>query len=319
MSQPLHAWSSHQFPLPLPPGHRFPVAKYQRLLTRLLDDGVLAPEHLHHSEPAPESWLTLAHDPDYVAKVARGELSPAEIRVLGLPWSPELVNRARGACYGTVLASFAAIEHGVAGNLAGGSHHAFRDRAEAYCVFNDIAVAIAVLRRNGLARRPLVMDLDVHQGNGTAAMFEHDPSVFTLSIHGASNYPARKERSTLDVARPDGDDDAAYLAALDEHLPRALEAHAPDLVYYQAGVDALAEDRLGRLELTHAGLAERDRRVFACCEALDVPVVITLGGGYGEPLDASIEAHANVWREARQARDRRPARDDRAIEIPAIR
>ena len=301
MTRPLHVWISHRYPVPLPPGHRFPVGKHRPLLERLLAERWVDPADVHDAEPAPLEWLRLAHDPAYLERALVHGLDAAEQRRLGLPWSPELATRARAAVAGTVHAAHAALAHGVAGNLAGGSHHAFRDRAEAYCLLNDIAVAIAVLREGGRARRPFVLDLDVHQGNGTAAMFAGDPSVFTFSIHGASNYPLRKETGSLDVALPDRTGDADYLAALERHLEPALVAHAPDLVFYQSGVDALAEDRLGRLALTHAGLAERDARVFAACERLGAPVVVTLGGGYSDPLDASIEAHAAVWRAARTA------------------
>jgi acetoin utilization deacetylase AcuC-like enzyme len=304
MSAPLHLWTSHQYPVPLPPGHRFPVGKHAPLLARLLAEGVVRAEDVHAAEPAPLDWLALAHDPAYLERALERGLDPEDERRLGLPWSPELARRARAAVDGTVRAAFAALEHGVAGNLAGGSHHAFRDRGEAYCLLNDIAVAIAVLRAHGHARRPFVADLDVHQGNGTAVMFADDPSVFTFSIHAGSNYPLSKTRGSLDVALPDHTGDDAYLATLDTHLGSALERHAPDVVFYQAGVDGLAGDRLGRLALTHAGLAARDTRVFAACAGL--PVVVTMGGGYSDPLEASIEAHAGVWRAARRARDARP-------------
>ena len=304
--RPLHAWTSDHFTFDLPPGHPFPIAKYAALRVRVIAEGLVHPDHLHRSEPAPLEWLERAHDPDYVARVMAGALDPAMLRRLGLPWSPALVARARAATSGTVLAARAALRHGVAGNLAGGSHHAFRDRAEAYCLFNDIAVAIAVLRAEGRAVRPLVIDLDVHQGNGTAALFAGDAGVFTFSIHAADNYPARKERSTLDVALPAGAEDDEYLEALGRHLAPAIASHRPDLVFYQAGVDALAEDRFGRLGLTRAGLAERDTRVFAACERDALPVVVTLGGGYGRPLETSLAAHLGVWRAARVARDRRP-------------
>jgi acetoin utilization deacetylase AcuC-like enzyme len=197
----------------------------------------------------------------------------------------------------------------VAGNLAGGMHHSFRDRGEAYCLFNDVAAAVALLRRDGAARRPFVLDLDVHQGNGTAACFAGDTSAFTFSMHARHNYPLRKERSTLDVELDDGAGDEAMLSRLEDHLPSALDAHAPDLVYYQAGVDALASDRLGRLKMSHAGLAERDRRVFAWLAARRLPVCVMLGGGYSQPLEDSVEAHVSVWRAARAARDHWPATD----------
>src|SRR5262249_34322896 len=199
--------------------------------------------------------------------------------------------------------------HGIAGNLAGGSHYAFRDRGEGFCLFNDLAVAIAMLRRDGHACRPFVLDLDVHQGNGTAAIFAADPTVFSFSIHGESNYPLRKVVGSFDLGLEDDTGDGAFLDALDRHAPAALDRHQPDLVLYQAGVDGLAEDALGQLALTHAGLRARDDRVFAWCEARNLPVVITLGGGYSRPIDASIEAHLGVWRAPRAARGRPPPVD----------
>lgn len=303
--RPLYAWSSDHLKVPLPLGHPFPMAKYAALKQRLLEDGVLAPEDVRRSEPAPLEWITRVHDADYVARAVEGKLEAEEVRKLGFPWSPALVERARAAVYGTVMAAAAALEHGVAGNLAGGTHHAFRDHGEGYCLFNDLAVAIAVLRAEGAAQRPFIVDLDVHQGNGTASMFADDPSVFTFSVHGVGNYPARKERSTVDVELPDGCDDAAYLDTIERFLPDAIAEHRTDLLLYQAGVDALAEDRLGRLALTRAGLARRDEVVFQAAEKLGIPIVVTLGGGYANPLDATVEAHANVWRAARRARDRR--------------
>jgi acetoin utilization deacetylase AcuC-like enzyme len=252
-------------------------------------------------------WLYLIHAPDYVSRVVEGRMSESEVRRLGLPWTVELVTRARAGVFGTAKAAFAALRHGVAGNLAGGSHHAFRDRGEAYCLFNDLAIAIELLRRQGRVSRPFVLDLDVHQGNGTAAIYAEDPSVFTFSMHGGSNFPLTKETGSFDLALADGCGDAEYLEVLERHLKPALEDHGPDLVLYQAGVDALASDRLGRLALTRDGLAARDALVFAACETLGVPVAITLGGGYSVPIEVGIEAHANVWRAARAARERRPA------------
>ena len=304
---PLHAWSSDHHALELPPGHPFPIAKYRALREKLLAEGVLAPGHVHASEPAPDAWLLLVHAADYVDRIERGALGAQERLRLGLPWSAPLVTRARAAVYGTVMAARAALVHGVAGNLAGGTHHAYRDRAEGYCLFNDMAVAIEVLRAERRIARPFVADLDVHQGNGTAAIHASDPAVFTFSMHGEANYPTPKERSSLDVELALDCGDGAFLAALDAHMPAALDAHAPDLVFYQAGVDGLKEDRFGRLALTHAGLVERDRRVFRWCEERGLPVVIVLGGGYGRPLSATIDACANLWREAREARRRRPA------------
>jgi acetoin utilization deacetylase AcuC-like enzyme len=306
--RPLFAWSSDHFPVRLPLGHPFPMAKYAALRKRLLEDGVLAPDEIHHSEVAPLDWILRVHDPDYVERAVAGKLDESEVRRLGFPWSSAMVDRARAAVYGTVMAAAAALEQGVAGNLAGGTHHAFRDHGEGYCMFNDLAVAIAVLRSEGAAKRPFIVDLDVHQGNGTAALFADDQSVFTFSAHGVGNYPARKEQSTIDIELPDGCEDADYLDTIERFLPSALAEHRPDLVFYQAGVDALAEDRLGRLSLTREGLARRDDLVFRAIEETGAPVVVTLGGGYAQPLEASVEAHVNVWRAARRARDRRQER-----------
>lgn len=306
LARPLYAWSSDHYTVRLPLGHPFPMAKYAALRRRLLEDGVLGPEEVHRSEPAPLDWLTRVHDADYVERATLGRLDVHEIRTLGFPWSEALVDRARAAVYGTVMAAAAALEQGVAGNLAGGTHHAFKDHGEGYCLFNDLAVAIGVLRAEGAAQRPFIVDLDVHQGNGTAAMFAEDSTVFTFSAHGVGNYPARKERSTVDVELPDGCGDADYLDTIERFLPQALAEHKPDLVLYQAGVDPLAEDRLGRLSLTREGLARRDDLVFRAAEEAGAPIVVTLGGGYAQPLEATVEAHVNVWRAARRARDRRP-------------
>lgn len=295
----LHLWTSHRHPVVLPDGHPFPATKYAPLAEHLLAEAIVDVDHLHFSEPAPLEWIRRVHEPSFVNRVIDGRLAPTEQRMLGLPWSPELVARARAAVFGTVMAASAALEHGVAGNLAGGSHHAFHDRAEAYCVFNDLAIAIALLRDEGRIRRPFVLDLDVHQGNGTAAIFASDPDVFTYSLHAERNYPTRKETSSLDFGLPDKTGDDEYLATLDRTAPSALGRHAPDFVLYQAGVDALHQDRFGRLHLTHQGLAARDQRVFTWCRERGLPVVVTLGGGYARPLEASIEAHINVWRAAK--------------------
>jgi acetoin utilization deacetylase AcuC-like enzyme len=303
--RPLHAWTSHHLRVALPPHHRLPVGKHPALIERIQAEGLV--DVLHRSEPAPREWLELVHDGGFVARALEGGLDAGELRALGVPWSPELVTRARAGVGGTVSAARAALVHGVAGNVAGGSHHAFRDHGEAWCLFNDLAIAIEVLRGEGTVARPFVLDLDVHQGNGTAEVFTSDPAVFTFSIHGESNYPARKVRGSFDLGLPPGTGDEAYLAALDRHVPERLDHHRPDLVLYQAGVDALAEDGLGQLALSHRGLRARDARVFAWCVERGLPVAITLGGGYSRPPDASIESHLGVWREARAARDRRPS------------
>ncbi|MFN8588417.1 MAG: histone deacetylase [Candidatus Eisenbacteria bacterium] len=306
---PLLAWTSDHVTLELPEGHAFPIVKYRLLREKLLAERVLDPAHLTYSDEAPDAWLTAVHDAGYVARASAGGLDAAEVRRLGLPWSPELVRRARAAVFGTVQSARAALRHGLAGSLSGGTHHAFRDRGEAYCLFHDQAVAIELLRGEGAIARPFVLDLDVHQGNGTAAIFAGDDAVFTYSLHGRHNYPYRKETSTLDVELDDGAGDDAVLAALDATVPAALDRHAPDLVLYQAGVDALASDRLGRLRMTHAGLAERDRRVFAWCAARGLPVAFAAGGGYARPIDDTVEAYANTWRQARLAHAGRDGRE----------
>lgn len=303
--RPFRLWASDHHTLDLPESHPFPVRKYAGVREQLVREGTVRAEWVARSEPAPREWLEAAHTPDYIARTLEGRWTAAEIRRLGLPWSDALVTRARAAIYGTVMAARAALEDGIAGNLAGGTHHAFPARGEAYCLFNDAAIAIALLRRDGLARRPFVLDLDVHQGNGTAVCFADDEAAFTFSLHARHNYPLQKEASRLDVELDDGAGDDDCLAALDAHVPAALDRHEPDLLFYQAGVDALHSDRLGRLQMTHAGLAERDRRVFAWAESRGLPVVVTLGGGYGRPLETTIEAHAAVFREARRAHARR--------------
>ena len=279
--------------LMLPTGHKFPLGKYDRIKAAL--EGSFGTDALMLGAMACHEDLILVHDPAYVRAVREGTLELAAVRRLGFPWSESLVVRAMRSVGGTLGALAWAAEHGAAGHLAGGTHHAFRDRGEGFCVFNDIAVAVMVARRDhGLARAAIV-DLDVHQGNGTAAIFAGDPAVFTLSLHGAKNYPFQKETSSLDVGLPDGCEDAQYLAA----LPVALEqvaAHRPDILFYQSGVDALRGDRLGRMALTHEGLATRDALVFALAKRLGVPLVVTLGGGYGRDIDTSVRGHVGVFR-----------------------
>jgi acetoin utilization deacetylase AcuC-like enzyme len=268
------------------------MGKYTKVRQKLEQDH---PELLLSAPRASWEDLALIHDPGYLERLRRGGLDEGALRRLGFPWSEALINRARRSTGGTLTALGWALAHGACGHMAGGTHHAFHDRGEGFCVFNDLAVAIAAARRDHGIRRVLVVDLDVHQGNGTAALFAGDTEVFTLSLHGAKNYPFRKEKSSLDVELPDGCDDATYLAALDGAL-EAAAAHRPELILYQAGVDALSGDRLGRLALTHEGLLKRDTRVFDFAERAAAPLVVTLGGGYGRDIEATIEAHANVYR-----------------------
>lgn len=279
------------FILPLPDRHRFPMAKYSRLRERVALAGICGPGELQIPPAATLDQLALAHDPDYVDRVHEGRLDPRELRELGFPWSQGLVDRSLRSCGATIAAARAAALGGVAVNLAGGTHHAFAGRAEGYCVFNDAAVAARVLQRDRLAERVVIIDLDVHQGNGTASILAGDPTVFTLSLHGASNFPFRKEQSDLDVALADGTGDDAYLAALDRALARAFALARPDFAIYLAGADPFVGDALGRLALTKAGLAERDRRVLDACEALGIPAAIAMAGGYAPAIDDIVDIH----------------------------
>jgi|SRR5579871_1162634 len=277
--------------IPLPPGHKFPMAKYRLLRESLAAHRVF---RMEPSPPATPETVMAAHDPGYVNAILEGTLDQALMRRIGFPWSRDLVERSLVSVGGTLAAAQDALDTGFGGNLAGGTHHAFRDAGAGFCVFNDIAVAIVASRRSGRLRRAAVIDLDVHQGDGTAAIFRDDPSVFTLSIHGCHNFPFRKQQSSIDVDLPDATSDQEYLSELARVLPRIF-AFDPDLVFYQAGVDALHGDRLGRLALTLNGLKERDQLVFDACRVHRVPVVVTLGGGYADPITRTVEAHTNTF------------------------
>ena len=291
---------------PMPPGHRFPMGKFGRLMTLLLADGVVTPAQVHRPEPAPPAWLELAHAPDYVARVLEQRLEIAAVRRIGLPITAEVAARSRAANGGTVLAARLALEHGLACNTAGGSHHAFADFGSGFCVFNDVAVAARVLLSENLIERALVVDLDVHQGDGTAKIFEADPRVFTFSMHCRTNFPLRKQAGDLDLAlEPDLGDDA-YLRLLAEHLPGLLQDFRPNLVFLNAGVDPHVDDRLGRLALSEEGLWRRERLVLETCIRAGIPVVGVIGGGYAPDPDALARLHSilhrvagEVWRAAR--------------------
>ncbi|MFC5302728.1 histone deacetylase [Azospira restricta] len=287
------------FVLPLPAGHRFPMAKYSLLRERLLADGFDA-SAFHTPEAASDAELCRAHDPDYVRRVAAGELSAAEMKRIGFPWSPQMVERSRRSAGATLAACRAALDDGCAANLAGGTHHAQADRGEGFCVFNDAAVAARAMQAEGRVRRVAVIDCDVHQGNGTAAILAGDDSVFTFSIHGARNFPFDKEQSDLDIELADGTADADYLAALDAGLAATFARSRPELVIYLAGADPYAGDRLGRLALSFAGLAERDERVLAACRDRGTPVALAMAGGYAEPIADTVSIHATTIRTARR-------------------
>jgi acetoin utilization deacetylase AcuC-like enzyme len=280
------------FVLPLPPSHRFPMEKYSRLRASL--SGAVSPSLLSEPPSVSDGQLCLAHSPAYVARVVAGALSARAQRRVGFPWSPELVARERRSVGGTLAACRAALAHGVGVNLAGGTHHAHAGQGGGYCVFNDAAVAIRVLQSEGAIARALVVDCDVHQGDGTATIFADDDSVFTLSLHGADNYPFRKPSSDLDVPLSRGTQDAAYLAALSSALDEAFSRMVPDVVIYQSGVDAWEGDRLGTLSLSEAGLAARDRCVLSRCAAAAVPVAVTMGGGYAPDIDDIVRLHRST-------------------------
>ncbi len=287
------------FVLPLPPGHRFPMEKYSRLRERLLASGHFAADDFRVPDAASDTELLRAHDAGYVQRVVRGTLGHDEIRRIGFPWSEAMVERSRRSAGATLAACRAALAEGWAANLAGGTHHAFRDRGEGFCVFNDAAVAALAMRAEGLARRVAIVDCDVHQGNGTAAILANRADCFTFSIHGARNFPFDKETSDLDVELPDGTSDEAYLAALDDALALVFR-HQPDLVIYLAGADPFEDDRLGRLKLTKAGLAARDERVLGECWRRNLPVAIAMAGGYARQIDDTVAIHATTIDTARR-------------------
>jgi acetoin utilization deacetylase AcuC-like enzyme len=277
-----------QFVLPLPPGHRFPMAKYARVRERVVAAGL---GDMHVPAAATPEQLALAHDPAYVARVCEGRLSDAELRDIGFPWSPAMVERSLRSTGATISACRAALADGVSVNLAGGTHHAHRDRGSGYCVFNDAAVAARVAQSERRIERALIVDLDVHQGDGTAAILADDPTIFTFSIHGARNYPFKKQQSDLDIALPDRTGDADYLAALEHGLAEAMTRARADLAIYLAGADPYEGDRIGRLALTRDGLARRDHLVLATCRRAGLPVAVAMAGGYARELDDVVAIH----------------------------
>jgi acetoin utilization deacetylase AcuC-like enzyme len=286
------------FPLPLPQGHRFPHEKYRRLRVRVADGGWIAPADLRGAIAVTDSELRLVHTADWVRRVRAGALTEVEERRIGLPWSAALVERSVRSVGGTLAAARAALEDGVAVHLSGGTHHAYADRGEGFCVFNDAAVALRVLQREGRITRGLVVDADVHQGNGTAAIFREDRSVFTFSIHCERNYPAKKDPSDLDIGLEEGTGDAGYLDALADGLDRSTRAAGADLAIYLAGADPFAGDRLGRLALTKAGLAARDRLVLETLRDAGTPVAVTMAGGYGRDIDDTVDIQLETVRRA---------------------
>lgn len=285
---------------PLPDGHRFPMIKYELLPEQLMYEGTIAEANLFEPGVLSEEELLRTHDADYWHKLKSQSLSRSEERRTGFPLSPELVHRERTIMQGTIECALKAIEHGAALNIAGGTHHAYADRGEGFCLLNDLALAANHLIKNKLKKRILIIDLDVHQGNGTASIFENRTDVFTFSMHGAKNYPMKKERSHLDVGVEDGINDDDYLHLLRSHLPKIMESFQPDFALYQCGVDILNSDKLGRLNVSLQGCKERDRIVFETLKEQDVPVACAMGGGYSEDIRLIIEAHANTFRLAQE-------------------
>jgi acetoin utilization deacetylase AcuC-like enzyme len=313
---PLHAWSSARYVIPLPDGHRFPIAKYALLRDAVIAAGLVPTERIHEPARAAVEALRLVHSERYITGIVQGTLTDDEQRRIGFPWSPHLVERSFRAVGGTCEAADAALRDGIAINLAGGTHHAFPDHGEGFCVFNDVGVAVRSLQRAGRIARAAIIDLDVHQGNGTHAIFAGDDSVFTFSMHGDRNYPFRVPMATppdgvasrtygvrvagdLDIDLPDGCEDATYLALLADALPRVLAAAKPDLVIYLAGADPHEGDRLGRMRLTFDGLERRDAMVLEACRDIGVPVAITIAGGYGRAIEDTVKVHVGTVRVAR--------------------
>src|SRR5579871_989137 len=286
------------YQVPLPAGHPFPISKYPLLRDRLIAEGLIEAGDLVEPEPIDLDTAALVHTREYLEKLEHAGLSPAEERRLGLPWSQDLWKRSRLASGGTLRAARLALEEGLAANLAGGTHHAFADHAEGFCVLNDVAIAITRLRAEGRIRRAAVIDLDVHQGNGTASIFEFTEEVFTFSMHGERNYPLAKMRSSLDIGLPDGMEDEAYLEILRRHLPAVIERARPELVFYVAGVDVARGDRYGKLALSEEGIRQRDAYVIESIRARGLPLAVVLGGGYASSRERTAELHALVFRSA---------------------
>lgn len=297
----MKAFYADQFVLPLPSGHRFPMAKYRMLRDRLQAD---FPEvQLGQALRASDDELALVHSPDYVQSIATGSIDPKAMREIGFPWSEAMSERARRSVGATVAACRSALSEGIAANLAGGTHHAYADRGSGFCVFNDVAVATRLLqaehaKTNQTPLQVAVIDLDVHQGNGTASIFQGDASVFTLSMHGEKNFPFRKEASDLDIGLPDGCGDSDYLRALEQALLALDSRFKPSFVFYLAGADPFEGDRLGRLKLSYEGLQARDRRVFDWAWQRRVPLVMAMAGGYGHQIEETVQVQVNTWCEA---------------------
>jgi acetoin utilization deacetylase AcuC-like enzyme len=284
--------------VPLPDTHRFPMSKFKKLYSRLIQEGVARPEQFYQPVRPPNDWIERVHDVDYVQAYCNGTLDEKALRRIGLPWSPALVNRTCVAVGGSILTARLALEYGLACNTAGGTHHAFPGYGSGFCIFNDLAIMARTMQAQGLAQQVLIVDLDVHQGDGTAWIFHDDPSVFTFSMHCGVNFPGTKQRSDLDVPLPEGMEDDAYLQVLAHYLPDLLSQVKPDLVIYDAGVDTHLGDRLGKLALTDSGLYRREMQVLETCVGQGYPVACVIGGGYSEDMDALVYRHSILHRAA---------------------
>lgn len=293
------AWSN-TYKYKVPDGHRFPMIKYELLPEQLIHEGTIHEDALFVPEMLDDASILLTHTADYLHKLHHQLLSPKEIRNIGFPMSKALVERGKHIANGTFMCTNYAHEYGIAMNIAGGTHHSFADRGEGFCIFNDIAIASNLLLQTYPQYRILIIDLDVHQGNGTAKIFEHEPRVFTFSMHGEKNYPTRKEKSDLDIGLPDGCEDDSYLVILGQTLPKLLDEVQPHFIFYLSGVDVLATDKLGRLKLTKNGCKERDRLVLTSAKKNGIPIAVSMGGGYSERLTDIIDAHANTFRLAQE-------------------
>lgn len=293
----MKCYYADHFVLPLPDGHRFPMRKYARLRERLLSEGVIAPDNLFIPPAATDEDILRCHDADYLERAKTGQLTEAEIRRIGFPWSPAMIERSRRSSGATLEAARVALGgEGIAANLAGGTHHACRDHGEGFCVFNDAAITARAMQAEGLARRVVVIDCDVHQGNGTADITAGDPTIFTFSIHGEKNFPFRKVAGDLDIGLPDGTTDETYLELVYEGTRRAIMMSSPDLAIYIAGADPFEGDRLGKLKISKHGLAERDKIVFQLCGRAGLPVVVAMGGGYARDIEDIVDIHVQTIR-----------------------
>ncbi len=284
----------------LPEGHRFPMMKYELIPEQLVYEGTVTEDHFFHPDALDDATILATHSEVYWNKLKHLSLTPREIRKIGFPLREDLIVRGTHISQGTIDCCHFAMEHGIAMNIAGGTHHAFRDRGEGFCLLNDFAIAANYLLDNQLARQILIVDLDVHQGNGTAKIFEHDSRVFTFSMHGQKNYPTQKENSDLDIGLPDKSEDEIYIKTLKDTLPGLIDQVEPDIIMYLSGVDIIASDKLGRLNVSREGCKERDRFVLETCKKNNIPVAVSMGGGYSPRIADIVEAHSNTFRLAQE-------------------